>query len=69
MTKPLLTIQLNSIDDVPTVYYKGDKLEGKQRIAFDWVTDDDMERRPYIGLHTMGETVIHAPEVRDKAHD
>jgi len=38
MTKPLLAIELETIDSVPKVYYKGEEITGKVHIGFAWAT-------------------------------
>ena len=38
--KKLLVIELDDIDSVPTVYYKGEKVDPKDRVEFDWKEAD-----------------------------
>lgn len=37
---PLLTIELDSMGDVPKVFYRGEKIDGKVSVKFDWHTRD-----------------------------
>ena len=40
LVQPLLTITLQDESSVPTVIYKGEEIEGKKSIQFDWETSD-----------------------------
>lgn len=47
----LLTIGIDDIDSVPTVYYKGEEIVGKSRVSFDWKTRDCNGKYPaYINV-------------------
>ena len=50
--KPLLTIELDEIDSVPKVIYKGEEIKGKVRVAFEWETDSEVMElgSPYIDI-------------------
>lgn len=39
--EPLIFIELNDEYSVPKVFYKGEEVEGKARIQFDWKTKRD----------------------------
>ncbi|OAB48471.1 hypothetical protein PBAT_02230 [Paenibacillus antarcticus] len=38
---PLLTITVQDIDSVPVVTYKGEDIQGKVSISYEWLTRDD----------------------------
>ncbi|GCF83389.1 hypothetical protein [Bacillus cereus] len=47
--EPLLTITLKDIDAVPIVHYKGEQIDRKLRVAFDWEAQSmDKINRTYI---------------------
>jgi len=49
--EPLLQIELKDINSVPTVFYKGEEINKKIRVTFDYVTDSDERLSPtYIHL-------------------
>ncbi|MFA2644931.1 hypothetical protein ABR776_26435 [Bacillus cereus] len=51
MSEPLLSIVLADINGVPEVHYKGEKIDGKVRVSFDYKTDDVEEKYPnYIHI-------------------
>jgi hypothetical protein len=39
--KPLLTIELDSITSIPKVFYRGEEVTRKVRVAFEWLTADE----------------------------
>ncbi|WP_225989735.1 hypothetical protein [Bacillus cereus] len=39
--EPLVTITLEDIDVMPMVHYKGEQIDRKVRVSFDWVTNTD----------------------------
>lgn len=49
--EPLITITLSDIDSVPAVYYKGEWIDKKIRVGFDWETQSlDKVNRTYIHI-------------------
>jgi len=49
----LLVIELDSLNAVPTVYYKGEKLKSKMRVDFTWITMGEqvvLFDSPYINI-------------------
>ncbi|MGH0614861.1 hypothetical protein ACQVP6_08395 [Bacillus cereus] len=49
--EPLITITLSDIDSVPVVYYKGEWIDKKIRVGFDWETQSiDKVNRTYIHI-------------------
>ncbi|GGJ48543.1 hypothetical protein [Virgibacillus salexigens] len=38
VNKPLLTIELEDIDSIPKIKYKGERITGVVHAGFDWVT-------------------------------
>ncbi|PGM96010.1 hypothetical protein [Bacillus cereus] len=49
--EPLITITLSDIDSVPMVYYKGEWIDRKLRVGFDWETRSiDKINRTYIHI-------------------
>lgn len=50
--KPLLTIELDYIGSVPKVFYKGEEIKSKVRVAFEWETDSEVMElgSPYIDI-------------------
>ncbi|MGG3235402.1 hypothetical protein ABEP17_18375 [Priestia flexa] len=49
----LLVIELDSINDVPKVYYKGEEITNKMRVDFTWITKNECEKvfgSPYINI-------------------
>jgi hypothetical protein len=57
--KPLLTIELDGIESVPRVYYKGEEVTKKVKVQFHWETGGD--RYPKIM-----SPVIHIEHLKDK---
>lgn len=52
----LLVIELDSINDVPKVYYKGEEIKTKQRVDFTWITKNECEQlfeSPYINIEQV----------------
>ncbi|MED3888280.1 hypothetical protein [Priestia aryabhattai] len=52
----LLVIELDSLDAVPNVYYKGEEIKYQQRIDFTWITRTDeplLCNNPYINVQHM----------------
>jgi hypothetical protein len=48
---PLLQIELADINSVPMVYYKGEKIDKKIRVSFDYMTDTHEQVDPtYIHI-------------------
>lgn len=43
---PLLQIELADINSVPTVFYKGEEINGKIKVSFDWETNDEVGHNP-----------------------
>ncbi|PRS08066.1 hypothetical protein C6W27_22930, partial [Bacillus paralicheniformis] len=43
---PLLQIELDDIDSVPRVFYKGKEIKRKIRVDFSFLTNDDTGFRP-----------------------
>ncbi|TCP32174.1 hypothetical protein EV207_101152 [Scopulibacillus darangshiensis] len=51
---PLLRIELDKIGSVPRVTYKGEEINNKVCISFDWQTADDKGiRSPYIRIERI----------------
>ncbi|GAB6483455.1 hypothetical protein bcgnr5371_57690 [Bacillus cereus] len=49
--EPLMTITLSDIDSVPVVYYKGEWIDKKVRVGFDWETRSiDKINKTYIHI-------------------
>lgn len=49
----LLVIELESINDVPKVYYKGEEITRKMRVDFTYITKNECEKgfeSPYINI-------------------
>lgn len=58
----LLTISLDKYNGVPTVYYKGEEINNKVRILFDWETDGLEKKYPTILIEYIEEEdgrVVH----------
>ena len=70
--KPLLTIELQDETSVPKVFYKGEEIELKQHIFFDWDTDtDEFGGLTYAIEHidkNKGCPVLNRIERRTKGH-
>ncbi|MCM3792494.1 hypothetical protein M3690_04205 [Priestia megaterium] len=50
----LLTIELDNLDSVPKVFYKGEEITDKARIDFSWKTQGDrFVFSPYINIEQM----------------
>jgi len=47
---PLINIELDDINSVPKVFYKGKEIDGKMRVSFDWETDSDELTNTYIHI-------------------
>ncbi len=47
---PLLQIVLSDIDTTPDVYYKGEKVNGKIRVSFDWTTNTAKFVQTYVHI-------------------
>jgi hypothetical protein len=48
---PLLQIELTDINSVPVVFYKGERIDFKARVSFDYKTDNSRETNPnYIHI-------------------
>jgi Zn-finger nucleic acid-binding protein len=48
---PLLQIELKDINSVPVVFYKGERIDFKDRVSFDYKTDNHRETNPnYIHI-------------------
>lgn len=55
----LLTITLDDIESVPEVFYRGEEITGRQRVSFDWKTNDDWRYPTHIKLvHRDSETEL-----------
>ena len=69
---PLLTIELQDETSVPKVFYKGEEIELKQHIFFDWDTDtDEFGGLTYAIEHidkNKGCPVLNRIERRTKGH-
>lgn len=53
---PLLQIELDNINSIPRVFYKGEEIVNKMVVSFDWATDKDNTSLPtYIKIQ-HGET-------------
>ena len=52
--EPLLTIELENETVIPKIFYKGEEIESKARIQFDWKT-----RRAYEGTGGMKLQIEH----------
>lgn len=50
VSKPLLKIELDHYGDVPEVYYEGKEIKGKMRVQFDWQTDNNEPKFPYLRI-------------------
>lgn len=71
----LLTIQMDSMGDVPKIWYKGKEITGRVHISFDWKTKDtDVNVNPtYIKIKYVGKdsskldirTIIHNNDAKD----
>ncbi|SSS87994.1 Uncharacterised protein [Acinetobacter baumannii] len=71
---PLLTIVLDDINSVPTVHYKGEEITLKQRVSFDYKTNDDLGKYlTYIHIQrvaSQGNTeVIQHNQPHDRDND
>lgn len=52
----LLVIELDDINAVPKIYYKGEEVTHKMRVSFDWMTKGGKERYPtYIRIEQHDE--------------
>ncbi|WEZ09570.1 hypothetical protein P5663_06920 [Priestia flexa] len=52
----LLVIELDNVNDVPTVYYKGKEVKGKMRVDFTWISKSPSNKlfeSPYINIEHM----------------
>ncbi|MCM3619174.1 hypothetical protein M3936_16415 [Sutcliffiella horikoshii] len=45
---PLLSITLDSYSSIPTVLYKGEEIQKKVKVKFDWETNDEQIKSPNI---------------------
>ncbi|QNH45658.1 hypothetical protein H7F26_09470 [Bacillus sp. PAMC28748] len=53
---PLLQIELDDIDSVPRVFYKGKEIKRKIRVDFSFLTNDDTGFRPtHIDIEYIDE--------------
>lgn len=73
-TVPLLTIVLDDINSVPSVHYKGEEITLKQRVSFDYKTNDDLGKYlTYIHIQravSQGNTeLIQHNQPHDRDHD
>lgn len=51
-----LSIELNSLDSVPKVFYKGEEIKGKVHVAFDWKTQtQDLVASPTIVIEYVDQ--------------
>ena len=61
--KPLLSIELEDETAIPKVFYKGEEIESKTRIQFDWET-----RREHIGTGGVKFHIEHGDKSTQSVH-
>lgn len=69
----LLTIQMDSMGDVPKVWYEGKEITGRVHISFDWKTKDTRINPTYFKIKHVGKdsskldirTIIHNNDTKD----
>lgn len=67
---PLLQIELEDIDSVPIVFYKGEALDKKIRVSFDYGTDDDERLCPtYIHIEHFDSNSNSKPNTKIIQHN
>lgn len=62
---PLLKIELKEINDIPDIYYKGNKIENKIQILFDWKTSTHVDKGGinFLVLHASDDIIKDIPYV------
>ncbi|MFJ6242240.1 hypothetical protein ACIQHV_12455 [Bacillus bombysepticus] len=76
--EPLLTITLTDIDSKPVVHYKGEQIDRKLRVAFDWESQSiDKINRTYIHIEHVPadnkrcntEVIQHNHPIKDSGNE
>ena len=76
--EPLLTITLTDIDSKPVVHYKGEQIDRKLRVAFDWESQSiDKINQTYIHIEHVPadnkrcntEVIQHNHPIKDSGNE
>jgi hypothetical protein len=69
---PLLVIELNELNGVPKVFYKGEEITKKLHVGFDWHTRTDRIKygSPFIDIEYFADNEVgpHTRSIRYNGH-